>query len=113
MIAKLLQVVNMKNKGIAVNTILMLLVGIIVVGIIIILVYKYVLGPQLGEPECKAKAISWCSDCKNAGWIDTAPTMSTELQTCADKFYMGRNGFTCRGPLDANKIWCTGFIGLS
>ena len=98
----------MKNKGIAVDTILLLLVGIIVVGIIIFLVYKYVLGPQLGEPECKAKAISWCSNCKNAEWLGTAPIMSTELQNCADKFFIG---IDADKKCDSNKLWCAGFIG--
>jgi hypothetical protein len=57
---------NIMNKGIAVNTILMLLVGIIVVGIIVILLYRYVIGAPLGQAECKARLISWCSGCKLA-----------------------------------------------
>jgi hypothetical protein len=59
------------SKGIAVDTILMLLVGIVVVGLIIFLVYKFLLGPHLNEQECRASLINWCNDCKLVnGWND-------------------------------------------
>jgi hypothetical protein len=56
------------GKGIATQTILLMLVGIIVVGIIIYIVYRSLTGPSLSEGECRARMINACMMCENVGW---------------------------------------------
>ena len=51
----------MNNKGIAIHTILLLLVGVLVVGILVYLVYKSISGSTLSKYECQTHAISWCT----------------------------------------------------
>ncbi len=79
------------SKGIAIETILYLLVGILVVGIVVYLVYTYVIGSPIDENRCRSMAISWCTSCKNANggdWTKVAgPTPSTDLQTCATNYF--------------------------
>jgi len=93
------------SKGIAIETILYLLVGIIVVGIVIYLVYTYAIGAPIGEQECRGLAVSWCTSCKNAGWTG-GPTPSTDLQACATKHFSTIPGAACTG----NSVWCSTFI---
>jgi len=98
------------SKGIAIETILYLLVGIIVVGIVIYLVYTYAIGAPIGEQECRSMAISWCTSCKNANggdWTQAAgPTPSTDLQACATKYFSTIPGAACQN----NGPWCSTFI---
>ena len=56
------------SKGIAVNTILYLLLGVLVVGIVIYLVYTYALGPGMSIQDCRSRVQNWCNSCKIAGW---------------------------------------------
>ena len=56
------------TKGIAIQTILMLLVGILVVGIKVYMVYRYMFAPGLTQNDCRAQLISWCTTCKTVGW---------------------------------------------
>jgi len=69
------------SKGIAIETILLLLVGIIVVGVIVYLVYTYATGKTLSAYECRAKMVSWCTNCFNAGWPATI-TLGQENSDC-------------------------------
>jgi hypothetical protein len=98
------------NKGIATETILLLLVGIIVVGILIFLVYKYVIGSPLGQAECRGMAINWCTSCKNFDptWIgiNAGPTPPTDLSSCS--VYLGTVPTACNAL--ATKLWCQAFI---
>ncbi|MDI6825828.1 MAG: hypothetical protein QMD36_01375 [Candidatus Aenigmarchaeota archaeon] len=76
------------SKGIAVNTILMLLVGILVVGILVYLVYRYMISKPISEIDCRTLAISWCNSCKlvNFGRDTNArlgPSAPPELENCA------------------------------
>jgi len=73
------------SKGIATQTILLMLVGIIVVGIIIFIVYRMLTGPSLTEGECRARMITACMFCKNAGWdsTDGVPSDLTNKNGCA------------------------------
>ena len=93
------------SKGIAIETILYLLVGILVVGIVIYLVYTYVVGSPIGEQECRSMAITWCTGCKNsmtgqvsaagdpctddwsAAGCPTGITATTQLQNCANNYF--------------------------
>ena len=75
------------SKGIAIETILLLLVGIIVVGVIVYLVYTYATGKTLSAYECRAKMVSWCTNCFNVAsgsstWPDNVNPLPTEISTC-------------------------------
>jgi hypothetical protein len=74
----------MNNKAIAINTILLLVVGLIVVGVIVYLVYTFTSGPTLSVQDCKTKIIQYCTLCANVGWtgIDTPQT----LIDCGNKY---------------------------
>jgi len=72
----------MDNKAIAINTILLLVVGMIVVGVIIYLVFTFTTGPTLSVQDCKTKMIQYCTLCANIGW--TGISTPSELNTdCA------------------------------
>ena len=95
------------TKGIAIQTILMLLVGILVVGIIVYMVYRYFVQSPLGEQECRSRAIMWCTGCRNGEWTAGQGTLAgTELETCANKW------FSLPGLVDCNGAdgWCAAFI---
>jgi hypothetical protein len=103
------------EKGIAITTILALLVGIVVVGIIVFLAYSYVPSPVLSEQDCRARLISWCTSCSVAGWKDVN-SMNDELKDCVETyFYTG----TLTGEIkcDSNigtqsaKVFCSAFLG--
>ena len=74
------------SKGIAIQTILYLLIGVLVVGIVVYLVYTYVLSPVLPETQCRAIATSWCTSCNNAGWTG-GPAASSDLKACGAKYW--------------------------
>ncbi len=96
------------TKGIAIQTILMLLVGILVVGIIVYMVYRYFIGAPLNEQECRARAITWCTGCKNGGWtVGQGVVTGTDLETCATKWFPGITG-DCSGA----DGWCAAFIPI-
>lgn len=73
------------SKGIAISTILYLLVGVLVVGIVIYLVYTYVMNPILPETQCRALATSWCTNCKTVDWAVTGPGASDDLEDCVTR----------------------------
>jgi len=79
------------SKGIAIETILYLLVGIIVVGIVIYLVYTYAIGAPIGEQECRGMAISWCTSCKNVAWTGGVNAPDT-LQKCVSDYFSPPSG---------------------
>ncbi len=56
------------NKGIAIRTILLLLSGIIVAGIVIYLFFIYTRTSIISESECRARLSEICMLCKNNGW---------------------------------------------
>ena len=86
----------------------MLLVGILVVGIVVYMVYRYFVGAPLGEQECRARAITWCTNCMNGGWTaGQGTTTGTELKTCADKHFPGITA-DCAGASG----WCAAFISV-
>lgn len=74
------------SKGIAINTILYLLVGIIVVGIVVYMVYTYVLGAPISENECRAMIVTWCTGCVNSQWGD-GNGATAALQKCATSYF--------------------------
>ena len=73
-------------KGIAIQTILLLLVGTLVVGILVYATYKSTTGSPLSEYECRGRMITWCTGCRNVGWSGGSG-MSSELSACAQKYW--------------------------
>jgi len=74
----------MNDKAIAINTILLLVVGMIVVGVIVYLVYTFTSGPTFSVQQCKAKMIQYCTLCANTNCGDV-PTPS-ELVDCGNNY---------------------------
>ena len=56
------------KKGIAIQTVLLLLIGIIVAGVVIYLVYRYANSKVISEAECNSRLTEICILCKNSGW---------------------------------------------
>jgi len=83
------------SKGIATETIIKIMLGLIVVAIILYLIYKFVLKSPIGSEECKARLVSWCTSCKIANY-DAVLDMSNELQDCLDKYKFVHVHSTCK-----------------
>ncbi len=108
------------SKGIAIETILYLLLGIIVVGIIVYLVYTYSSGGQLSEQQCRSNIINWCTGCSVANWADVSSKDATsETGTCMTTYFpSGRFGtnfpVTCNrtsgGIPGETETYCQTFI---
>jgi len=112
------------KKGIAVETILLLLLGILVVGILVYLLYKYVFNPVLPEQVCRSRATSWCTFCKNAygstfkcptveGVIKCFVPVGQDLSDCA-KEYFSAVPHNCPSDEECCHLansWCAAFIG--
>jgi len=113
----------MKNKGIAIRTILLLLIGVLVAGLLIYYVYRSFSGSAMSREECRSRAVSWCTSCWNAmnaqggncpgSWApgdcpNSGPTSSNELQTCSATYYSPGATPDCRGM----RNWCKNFIPI-
>jgi len=103
------------SKGIAISTILKLIVGIVVVGIVIFLAYSYIPSPVLSEKECRARVISWCTGCSIANWGDVN-NMSDELKKCVETyFYTGTlsGDIKCNSNIGTSSAqqFCAAFLG--
>jgi hypothetical protein len=108
------------SKGIAIETILYLLLGIIVVGIIIYLVYTYTTGGQLNEQQCRSKVISWCTGCSVANWADVSSKDATsDVGQCITNYFSSGNfgsnwPVTCNatsgGTIGETKTFCQAFL---
>ena len=127
---KCLRITIDMTKGIAIETILLLLLGILVVGILVFMLYKYVFNPVLPLEMCRSKAISWCGLCKNAypsfkctdvngdGKIevnvDCFVPVGSDLSDCAKEHFTDVPSY-CDGSKEcchnANN-WCAAFIGV-
>jgi len=75
------------SKGIAIQTILYLLIGVLVVGVVVYLVYTYIMSPVLPETQCRAIATSWCTSCKTSGWVAAGPEPSDDLEACGGRYW--------------------------
>lgn len=63
-------------KGIAVTTLVLLIIGMVVIAIIGYLLYSTFIstGPTMSLESCRAQVVSACSNCKLRGWTGcTAP----------------------------------------
>jgi hypothetical protein len=59
--------INMK-KGIATETTILILIGILVIAIMAYLIYKAATAKALSMYECKSKLMDICRMCKNTNW---------------------------------------------
>ena len=88
------------SKGIAIRTILLLLVGTVVAAIIIYLVYTYTQTPGLSAQECRSRLISWCTGCMASAtsptsWSTSVYMASGFVTDCATKLgKIGISGIT-------------------
>jgi len=83
------------DKGIATETIVKLMICLVVMGIVIFLIYKYVLGSGLSERECAARMTAWCVQCQIANWAG-GTRMGKDLGECALKYWgFGREDQLC------------------
>jgi hypothetical protein len=71
----------MKTKGIAISTIIMLMLGVVVLLFVGYWLVRAFSGKGLSSQECKSQFISWCEACAAKNWIGTA-TWSTDLTNC-------------------------------
>jgi hypothetical protein len=96
------------SKGIAIQTILMLLVGILVVGIVVYMVYRYMFSPQLGINECRARLVTWCTTCATAGWKGGLE-LGTDVANCASQYfaYTIVSGVDCSDQIGNNAATCS------
>jgi len=75
------------SKGMATETIAKMLIVIFVVGIVVYIIYKYVLHSPLDEQGCAAMMTAWCGNCEMAKPSGSTvysggPEMSSKLQEC-------------------------------
>ena len=96
-------------KGIAIQTILLLLVGILVAGVIIYLVYTYTSGPSLSSYDCRTNLISWCTTCSIVSWND-GTKLSKEVADCTTKYfgYSTVQNIKCNEKIGTAGTACTG-----
>jgi hypothetical protein len=95
------------SKGIAIQTILMLLVGILVVGIVVYMVYRYMFSPGMGIQECRGRVVSWCTSCAAVSWRGGI-TLSPDVAGCASQYfgYTVVNGIECNDHIGNNAATC-------
>ena len=94
------------SKGIAIRSVLLLLIGFLVAGIIVYLVYKYASGSIISEGECNARLSEICILCKNSGWIGwpsrTNPVDAPFFQVIDDcSSYSKFSSFACGGTCES------------
>ena len=105
------------SKGIAIETILMLLMGILIVGVIVYLIYRYVTGTTLGKEQCRGIITSWCTLCNNYDpeWkTNGGPPQTEELKNCVHKYFWPSQFLEdpvrlCKG----NNCFCRNFIEVT
>ena len=97
------------SKGIAIRTILLMLIGLLVVVIVSYLVYKASGNPALSDTECRARFTQICTMCMNSGWNESVDLEEMNLYESvivpcsknAGLFYWSDNrccGESCCGP---------------
>jgi hypothetical protein len=106
----------MKTKGVAVSTIIMVMLGVIVLLFVGYWLVRTFTGSTLSKEECRSEYIQWCRTCAGMSWTGTA-TWEASLVSCLGK-YASNLGFTIPlGPSGAcgnavNQANC-GVVGIS
>lgn len=92
------------SKGIAIRTILYLLLGVLVVGILIYMVYTYGTGPGLDIQDCRSQIQNWCNGCMIAGWQAGIgeEDEDSDIGTCI-KSYFASGNFGTNWPINCYK----------
>ena len=80
------------SKGIAIQTILLLVVGIIVAGALVYLIYYYTSSEQLSAHECRARLSELCTQCRNLNFVGfpLSSALTTECSQYSE--FSGWNG---------------------
>lgn len=92
------------GKGIAITTILLLLVGSLVAGVTVYYTYRSVTGSPLSEHECRGMMISWCIGCSNLGYTGGSG-MDSQLSDCANRYWDAGDHNNCDAEDD-----CSAFL---
>jgi len=105
------------SKGIAIQTILYLLVGVLVVAVVIYLVYTYAAGPGLDQQQCRSLVQNWCTSCKIADWASGFGTISedSDVEICVDTYFATAwdpEGADCQDDTtgESTETFCAQFI---
>jgi len=90
-------------KGIAIQTILLLLIGVLVVGLLVYFVYRTFSGTSLNQQECREKVISWCSTCSLGGYVLPGLDMGSDVATCVNTYYSSLNSWVAGDDCNDNR----------
>jgi hypothetical protein len=102
----------MQKKGIAINTILLLVVGLIVVSILAYVVYQTFTGSGLSREECRGRIISWCTSCSITDFKSDIKVGESLATACGDIYTdISNKDKTCKD--NVIKTFCSGFIPVT
>ena len=93
------------RKGIAITTILLLLVGSLVTGVTVYYTYRSMSGSPLSEYECRGMMVSWCIGCSNQGY-EGENEVDPALGECASIYWGIDSELKCKDAEDD----CSAFL---
>jgi hypothetical protein len=93
-----MKISTMKTKGVAVQTIIMIMLGVVVLLFVGYWLVRVFTGKGLSAQECRSQYIEWCQSCAARNWVGTA-AWSPDMVTCLG-LYAQTIGLTT--PLGAN-----------
>jgi hypothetical protein len=96
------------SKGIAINTILYLLIGVLVVGVIVYLIYTYATGAGMDIADCRSRVQNWCGSCRISGW-----SSSVGVSSSTSDIYICIKDYFATGTLNAASINCNNMYGAA
>ena len=80
------------------------------------MVYRYMLAPGLSIEECRSRAITWCTGCKNSNagkdvWDVAGSAPNSGLADCAGSYFGGAPA-DCTDEIGTTtaQSWCGAFI---
>jgi len=90
----------MKTKGVAVQTIIMIMLGVVVLLFVGYWLVRVFTGKGLTAQECRSQFVSWCGSCAARNWpTGVTAVWSADMVTCLNS-YAQTIGLTT--PLPAN-----------
>ena len=101
------------KKGIAIQTILLLVVGIVVAGILIFLVYRSAGGGNLDCEQCRAEFISWCTTCSLAAIAKGCSDWNVDCGLDNLGYFMSKNLVECTDKCGLHSKSDTGGFDIS
>lgn len=81
------------SKGIAIRTILLIIVGLLTAVLIIYWIYSVTRSPILTATECQTRLMNWCTNCMNAQW-DNGVYMPDDVKECVSLAGPGFGAFS-------------------